>query len=120
MRAYFNMPTSEFVAQLRDIAIMANARPQVIDCLDAIVDAPTEDEIAEQINKAEEAEYRRGWDEGHDEGLQDKDNAVEDALKEQYATICKAIEARACEKEIGLTEVQRDQIINWILWDCRP
>jgi flagellar biosynthesis/type III secretory pathway protein FliH len=120
MRAYSNMPTSEFVAQLRDIAIKANARPLVIDQLDAIVDAPSEDEIAEQITEAEEIEYKRGYQEGIEEGEQNKENAIEDALKEQYKTICDAIAARGQEKDIGLTETQVDQVINWILWDCRP
>lgn len=31
MRAYSSMPTADFIAQLRDIAIRANARPLVID-----------------------------------------------------------------------------------------
>jgi hypothetical protein len=57
MRAYSNMPTNEFVSQLRDIAIKANARPAVIDCIDAIVDGPTEDDIAKQISEAEDAAY---------------------------------------------------------------
>ncbi len=120
MRAYFNMPTSDFVAQLRDIAIKANARPQVIDCIDAIFEGPTEDEIEERIAVAEEESYKEGYKNGLEEGEQNKENAIEDVLKEQYKTICDAIQARACEKEIGLTEMQRDQIINWILWDCQP
>jgi hypothetical protein len=52
MRAYSSMPTSEFIAQLRTIAINAGARPLVIDQLDAIVDAPTEDEIVERTENA--------------------------------------------------------------------
>jgi hypothetical protein len=57
MRAYSNMSTNEFVSQLRDIAIKANARPAVIDCIDAIIDGPTEDDIAKQISEAEDAAY---------------------------------------------------------------
>lgn len=120
MRAYFNMPTSEFVSQLRDIAIKAGARAQVIDCLDAITDAPSEDEINEQVNKADDEGYARGYANGLAEGEQNKENAIDDALKEQYKTICGAIKARGEEKDIGLTETQVDQVINWILWDCRP
>lgn len=118
MRAYFNMPTSEFVGQLRDIAIKAGARPQVIDCLDAITEAPSEDEIAERINEEIEIEYKRGYSEGIEEGEHNKDNAVEDALKEQYTDICKAVEAKG--KEIGLTDEQVYKVVNHILWDCRP
>ena len=54
MIAYFNMPTSEFVAQLRDIAINANARPAVIDCIDAISDGPTEKDIQKRVDDAVE------------------------------------------------------------------
>lgn len=60
MRAYFNMPTSEFVGQLRDIAIRANARTAVIDCIDAIYYAPTEDEIEAEKEALAEAKYAEG------------------------------------------------------------
>jgi len=52
MRAWFNTPTSEFVDQLRDVAIKANARPQIIDAIDNIVEGPTEDEIEERCEAA--------------------------------------------------------------------
>jgi hypothetical protein len=52
MRAYTSMPTNEFVAQLRDTAIKANAPPAVIDAIDAIVEGPDEDEIEARIDKA--------------------------------------------------------------------
>lgn len=48
MRAYFNMPTSEFIAELRYAAIRTNAKPQVIDAIDQIWFAPSQDEIDEQ------------------------------------------------------------------------
>lgn len=48
MRAYSNMPTNEFVAQLRDIAINAGARPLVIDQIDRIIEGPSEFEIEER------------------------------------------------------------------------
>lgn len=120
MRAYFNMPTHEFVGQLRDIAIKAGARAQVIDCLDAIQDAPSEDEIEERINEAVEEAEKRAFENGKAEGEEGKENAIEDALKEQYKTICEAIAARGEEKDIDLTAIQVDQVINCILWDCRP
>jgi hypothetical protein len=118
MRVYSSMPTEDFVFQLRQIAIGANASPLVIDQIDAIVAAPTEEEIADRIEEAELAEFRRGYDEGKDEGLADKDNAVEDACKELYAGICKAIEAKG--KEIGLSDELIYKVVNHILWDCRP
>jgi hypothetical protein len=118
MRAYFNMPTNEFVSQLRDIAIKANARPQVIDCLDAIVDAPSEEEIDERINEAVDEAEKRAFDNGKEDGLADKDNAVGDAEKEMHASCVAAIEAKG--EEIGLTKEQIYKVVNHILWDCRP
>jgi hypothetical protein len=118
MRAYSNMPTNEFVAQLRDIAIKAGARPLVIDQLDAIVDAPSQDEIDEQINDAVEEAEKAAFENGREDGLADKDNAVEDAEKEMHAACCAAIEAKG--EEIGLTKEQVYKVVNHILWDCRP
>ena len=43
MRAYSNMTTAEFVAQLRDIAIKAGACALVIDKIDAILENTEED-----------------------------------------------------------------------------
>lgn len=45
MRAYSSMPIEEFVAQLRDIAIGAKARPAVIDALDSIDTSDKDAEI---------------------------------------------------------------------------
>jgi hypothetical protein len=118
MRAYHNMPTSDFVAQIREIAINAKASALVIDQLDAIVDAPSEDEIDARINKAVDEAEKCAFENGKEEGEQNKENAVEDALKEQYADICAAIEAKG--KEIGLTDEQVYKVVNHILWDCRP
>lgn len=95
MIAYHNQPIHEFINQLRDIAISAKARASVIDQLDALILIPGEDEIAA-----------------------DKDNAVEDAEKAIYKACCDAIEAKG--KDIGLTNEQVFQVINHILWDCRP
>ena len=64
MRAYSNMPTHEFVAQIRDIAINAKASPLVIDQIDAIPDAYTDDEIEKQCDKAR----NEGYDEGRSDG----------------------------------------------------
>lgn len=58
MQAWFNMPTHQFVDQLRDIAVKAGARPAIIDCLDAIVNAETEEEIEERIGKDCAHEWR--------------------------------------------------------------
>ena len=118
MRAYFKMPTNEFVAQLRDIAIKANARPAVIHCLDQLRDAPSEDEIEERIAKAVEEEAEASYENGKEDGLQDKANAVEDAEKQMHKDCCAAIEARG--EEIGLTKEQIYKVVNHILWDCRP
>ena len=66
MRAWFNMPTEEFVFQLRDIAIKARARPQVIDAIDAIWFAPDDNEIQARIDEAVEqavsGESARQWE----------------------------------------------------------
>jgi hypothetical protein len=113
MRAYFSMPTHEFVDQLRDIAIKANARPQVIDQLDAIVDAPSEEEIEEQINEAVAEAEKDAFDNGKLEGENNKENAIVDACDELYKEICDAIEAKGTE--IGLTEEQVYKVVNHIL-----
>jgi hypothetical protein len=118
MRAYTSMPTNEFVAQLRGIAISAKASPLIIDQLDAIVDAPSEDEINERINEAVEEAEKSSYDAGKSEGENNKDNAVDDACQELYKDICAAIEAKGVE--IGLTEEQVYKVVNHILWDCRP
>jgi len=60
MRAYSSMSTTDFVAQIRDIAIKAGARALVIAQIDAIVDGLTEDEIEELCEEAR--------DEGDSEG----------------------------------------------------
>lgn len=36
MRAYANMPMTEFIAELRDAAIQAKAGSAVIDCIDRL------------------------------------------------------------------------------------
>lgn len=69
MRAYSSMTTSEFVSQLRDIAIKANARAQVIDQIDAIVEGPTEDEVT----ALEEAAYDKGFNDGYAERKAEED-----------------------------------------------
>ncbi len=128
MIAYYNMPVSDFVAQLRDIAIKANARPAVIDCIDAMLLIPDEDEIAE-AEEAEydrgfkeghadgEAEYDRGFKEGHADGEADKENAAEDAAKDMNTACRDAIEALAKDdpNNIGLTEEQINQL-SALLW----
>lgn len=59
MRAYSNMPTHEFVAQLRDIAIKAGARPLVIDQIDALADDSATVENIELAKLLEQAEKDR-------------------------------------------------------------
>jgi hypothetical protein len=118
MRVWSSMPTSEFVFQLREIAIKANARPLVIDAIDQIWFAPSQDEIDEQINDAVEQAEKQAYEDGKDDGLQDKDHAVEQAEKEIHESCVKAIEAKG--KEIGLTDEQIYKVVNHILWDCRP
>lgn len=118
MRAYFNMPTHEFVGQLRDIAIRANARTAVIDCIDAIIDAPSQDDIDEQINEAVEEAEKKAFANGEESGKADLANAVGDAETEMYASCVAAIEAKGAK--IGLTDEQIYKVVNHILWDCRP
>ena len=92
MRAYFNMPTSDFVAQLRDIAIKANARPQVIDCIDALLEPVDTEELQALKDKA-------------------KDQAIDDCLD--------ILNKEGLEKDIGLTKTQLEQITE-LLESCRP
>lgn len=91
MRAYFNMPTSEFVGQLRDIAIKADARPQVIDCLDAL---------------AEKSEFNEGKD--YTEGYV--------AMHEECVS---ALRRGLGDPDIGLTETQIEQVLE-LVKDIKP
>jgi hypothetical protein len=118
MRAYSNMPTSEFVAQIRDIAINAKASPLVIDQIDAIKNAPSEDEIDARINEAVDEAEEKAFENGKLEGEDNKEKAIEAACKELYKDICTAIDTKGVE--IGLTDEQIYKVINHILWDCRP
>ncbi len=94
MRAYYNMTTSEFVAQHRDIAIKAGARAQVIDQIDAIEDGPAKDEIDQWVHEAAE--------EGRDKGRKDQwgicFNMLDDKLSKKYVD--------------GITDEQREDILN--------
>jgi hypothetical protein len=119
MRAYSSMPTSEFVAQLRDIAIKAGARALVIDQIDAIVDAPSEEEIEQRINEAVDEAEKLGFEAGEFKGESNKETAIADALQEQYDDICEAIRLRGQEKDIGLTETQLERILE-LLEQVRP
>lgn len=49
MRAYSNMPADEFIEQLRDAAIRANASPAVIDNIDALQNCDELEEEREEI-----------------------------------------------------------------------
>lgn len=117
MRAYSSMATSDFVAQLRDIAIKAGARALVIDQIDAIVEGPTQEEIDKQIEAEVEAAERASYDEGHRKGELGKELAVEDAEEAMHKACIAAIEARGAE--IGLDEQQIFKLVNHILWDVR-
>lgn len=118
MRAYSSMPTSEFVYQLRTIAINARAHPLVLDQIDALVPPRTEDEIEEDCLKAVEKAEKRAFEEGKLEGENNKDLAVEQAKKQMHADCIAAIETKGAE--IGLTEEQIYKVVNHILWDYRP
>ena len=118
MIAYHNQPIHEFINQLRDIAINAKARASVIDQIDALILIPSEDKIAADIEAAEYAAEKRGFEAGREDALADKANAVEDAEKAIYKECCDAIEAKG--KDIGLTDEQIYKVVNHILWDCRP
>lgn len=115
MRAYSSMPTEDFIYQLRTLAIGAKASPLVIDQIDAIVAGPTEDEIDERINEAVESAKDEAYDDGYKEGEANKEEEIAKACKALYTDICAAIEKRGGEKDIGLTEIQIDQVINWIM-----
>ena len=122
MRADSSMSTTDFVAQLREIAIKAGARPLIIDQLDEIIEAPSEDEIDERINEAVDEAEKGAFENGRLEGENNKDNAVADAEKEMYDACVAAIEKLATEdpSEIGLTETQLYQLVNHVLWNVRP
>ena len=87
MRAYSNMTTAEFVAQLRDIAINAGARALVIDQIDALGEGSAEDEIAQLVSEAGEQAFKDGHAEGCKEMWDDIHTLMSDRLgpEEQYA-----------------------------------
>lgn len=118
MRAYYNMPIEDFTAQLREIAIRANASPLIIDKIDELDDGLTQDEVDEQINKAVEEAEEKAFDDGKVEGEANVERATRAAAKEMYDDCIAAIEAKGVE--IGLTEEQVYKVVNHILWDCRP
>lgn len=118
MRAYSSMPASEFVYQLRTIAINAKAHPLVLDQIDAVIDSPTEDEIEAQIEEAVDEAEKRCFEEGKLLGENNKDSAVEDAEAAMYDACVAAIEAKGAE--IGLTEEQIYKVVNHVLWDVGP
>lgn len=113
-----NMTRREFTDVLRFRAIADGAPTQFIDLVDELAACPSEDEIADQITKAGEAEYSRGFDLGYADGEANKKEAVEGGEKTIYEECIAAIEAKGVE--IGLTEEQIYKVINHILWDCRP
>lgn len=98
MRVYSSMPTSEFVEQLRDIAINAGARPQVIDAIDSIPDETSEDAIEQRIEKAvEEAigyESDRMWERCFD--------TVEAGLRDRRGNLKLGIDQEQFEAIMGL------------------
>jgi hypothetical protein len=118
MRVWSSMPTSEFVFQLREIAIKANARPLVIDAIDQIWFAPNQDEIDEQINNAVEEAEKSAYADGKEDGEANIERAEDAIAKRVYENCIGAIEAKG--KEIGLTDEQIYKVVNHILWDCRP
>ena len=78
MRAYFNMTTAEFVAQLRDIAIKAGAKALVIDQIDAIPEGSTQEEI--------EKAYDEGYKAGHAEReIEEIEKAYDDGYNAGYS-----------------------------------
>ena len=117
MRAWFNMPTEEFVFQLREIAIKSNARPQITAAIDDIWFAPSQDEIDEQINEAVEEAEKRAYQDGKEDGELRLKEAEEAAAESMYKDCIGAIEAKG--KEIGLTGEQVYKVVDHILWDCR-
>lgn len=122
MRAYTSMTTRDFVSQLREIACKANASSSIIYQLDRIIDVPTEDELAEELEEACGKEYDHGFVEGKVEGERNLEQAEDEAAKSIYNDAVAAIEAlaHADPSEIGLTETQIYQLVNHVLWNVRP
>lgn len=60
MRAYYNMKSSEFITELRYRAIMGGMPTAVIDQIDALVEAPSEEDIEKQCQEAREEGEKEG------------------------------------------------------------
>ena len=85
------MSTSDFVAQLREIAINARAPALVIDQIDAIVEGPGEDEIEDRCEAA-------------------RDEGISDGRDTQWEICFDMLEAKLNAGYLGLTETQIEQI----------
>jgi hypothetical protein len=61
LRAYYNMPSADFVAQLRTYVIAMGLGPQVVDAVDNLTGVDEiEDQHAEELEDAENESERRG------------------------------------------------------------
>lgn len=61
MKAYSSMPSGEFIDQIRNALIRANAGPLVIDAVDKLHELKTQEEFDEEREEIV-AEYDRGHD----------------------------------------------------------
>jgi hypothetical protein len=116
-----NTTNYDFIEWLRYAAIEGSMPSQFIDCIDCIDCmhcAPSEYEIAVQINAAVEDDKKSASKNGREDGLADRDRAVEAAEVAMYKNCCNAIKAKGAE--IGLTAEQIYKVVNHILWDIRP
>jgi hypothetical protein len=88
MIAYHNMPVKDFVANLRDIALKAQARTPVLDMIDAMLDCDpdTHEQDCEEARTLGESDM---WDQCFE--------ALKDGLGSD---------------EIGLTEIQIGQVLD--------
>lgn len=94
------MPTSEFVYQLRTIAINARAHPLVLDQIDAIVDGPSEDEIEDQVSaayndgeKTAQDDCLHEWRMARKRVFEDLDSDALGLTEDQFAMVMVAIDS---------------------------
>jgi hypothetical protein len=113
-----NTTNYDFIEWLRYAAVEGGMPTQFIDCIDRMHCAPSEYEIADQINAAVEDAEKSAFENGREDGLADRDRAVEAAEVAMHKNCCNAIKAKGAE--IGLTAEQIYKVVNHILWDIRP
>ena len=93
LRAYYSMPPSEFMAQLRTYVIAMGLGPQVVDAVDNLIGADEFEELKQQKLDEIEMENRTGMKEDILDAVKAWfDNQDMPLLKDELITIIDEVE----------------------------